>query len=67
MSSCQERVATQKFGCKVSCTGLYTEISFKEEKKDEKKISGLVEAYKQYKKIFGKDVEFNASQDNSGN
>ena len=65
-SSCQENVAAKDFGCKVSCTGLYTEISYRREKKDEAKITGLIEAYRRYMERFGKDIVFNASADDSG-
>ena len=66
------------FGCSVSCTGLYADVSFSKGNledttldgamiQDSKVFSQLIQDYKTYKSTFVKNVKFNSTSPNLGN
>ena len=65
------------FGCRVSCNGLYADVSFSEGNpqdttkdgsmiEDSKVFSKLIKDYKAYKSAFLKNVKFNSTSPNLG-
>ena len=74
---CATEIRKDPFGCRVSCTGLYADVSFSEGNpedttkdgamiQDSKVFSQLIQDYKAYKSTFVKNVKFNSTSLNLG-
>ena len=74
---CSSELRTESFGCRVSCTGLYADLSYSEgnpqdETKDGAMIldpevfSKLIRDYKIFKNNFAKNVKFDSTSPDLG-
>ena len=65
-TACSTALATDTFGCGVSCTGLYADVyqdNIEEHGQDYQTLSDLQDAYKTYKSNFAKNIAFNQDKD----
>ena len=60
-------VLAEDSGCKTSCTGLYADVQFVENKAwDAQKMDKIIEAYRLYQARFGKDLQFDPGEQSLG-
>jgi hypothetical protein len=67
------KTSNATLGCRVSCTGLYVDVNYSlddkvdgEEAEGRKKLAAILEQYKEYRRNYARNKNFDQKSDNFG-
>ena len=62
--SCISEISNKSSGCKLSCTGLYADVSHKDEDNCNSDLKSKLQKYREHKDGFAKNIKFDPSKKN---